>query len=316
MLTREFYEGHQVRPGRLEAAIFRLAQPIRRLVGTRVDSEGIEGMPAEPVLLATNASHRHDFLLMRQVLLSRGVGSVVFSKPKNYHGLLGILVRQLGTIPLVSRGYLILSDFVSRWRRRPTEEEYRILRDHLDQGVGVPDREPFTSLMVTPREILGNRFVPSQEPWRECLRRLYREALARSLSLAREALQAGYHLHIYPQGTVAADAAPGRIGAVQIAWALGLPLVPAGLNGARDIFLGDSPAFFGGHGVVRFGRPYHLAQDLLPAEFVPFDPQHEERYRPRLQEATDELMRRIGSLLDESARGPEPGPSRGTRAFL
>src|SRR5947209_20549346 len=103
-----------------------------------------------------------------------------------------------------------------------------------------------------------------------------------SLRLAGEAVAAGCHLQIYPEGTVSSRLAQGRSGAVQFAKALGLPVVPVGMSGCREAFHGQGLRLRGGEIAIRIGEPFQLPAGALPAEFRPFDPDHEERYRSAL----------------------------------
>jgi 1-acyl-sn-glycerol-3-phosphate acyltransferase len=321
MLDRAFFETYPVVPSSgWEQGVTALWRAMERLTGTRVRLENLEALPRQPVLIATNSTQKYDFLPIRSGLRREGVPTVTVTKGKNYHQpVMGFLLKRLGVVPIASRGYLLLVDFVSTVGRRPTDEEYRALRSHVDEGTPLPEGEVSQRLESTARELLGYRFDPGAGSYRQLIRRVYAAVMGQTLRLSREAVEAGHHVQMYPEGTVSSRISEGRIGAVQMAWALKLPIVPAGMSGCRRAFRGQVPLLRGGEISIRFGRPYELPRDLLPADFVPFDPEHEARHKSALKEATYDLMSRLDGLVDPGLRrqeGFEPDGTRGTRRFL
>ena len=288
------------------------------LTRSRVVVEGTEHLPETPALVATNSTQKYDFMPIRWALHRRGVRMVTITKAKNYHSRpFAYFLGKTGVVPLASRGYFLVLDFQRVHRRRPTEDEYRALRTYLSDGTPLPDSLALRALETTPRGLLGETFAPSSETYRDVLARLYRRMMGESLRLCREALDAGYHVQIYPEGTVSTRLAEGRIGAVQFALALGVPIVPAGMNGCRagmrSVFLG------GGEIRVRVGAPYVFPKATVPDDFRPFDPDHERACRAALQAGTDDLMGRIDALLDPELRrapGFRGDGTRGTSRFL
>ena len=247
------------------------------------------------------------------------------AKAKNYHDpIMRFLLSRLGVVPLASKGYLLLVDFTGAIGRRPDDAEYRALRDRLERGAPWPAGEPFEALATRPRALLGHAFDPAAEPYRAFVQRVYaEEPLGETLRLAREAVAAGADVQMYPEGTVAPRLGRGRPGAVQLAWALGLPIVPVGMSGCPDAFAGDSPLLRvrpGGAAAltIRFGRALTLPPNLLPADFRPFNAVAEATHRAALVGYTDDvLMPAIEALLDPPfRRGEAPSPGKGTRAFL
>lgn len=321
MLDRAFFAKYPVLPAapweRGAAHVFTAMQRASR---TRVHLENLEALPSLPALIATNSTQKFDFLPIRAALRERGARVVTVTKGKNYHQpVMGFLLKRLGVVPLASRGYLLLVDFVSVMQRRPTDYEYRALRRHVDDGEPVADTALAQRLEETPRELLGHRFVPGAERYRDLVRRVYCAVMGETLRLSREAVSAGYHVQMYPEGTVSSRLGEGRIGAVELAWALGLPIVPAGMSGCRRAFRGQSPVLKGGSISIRFGEAYELPKDLLPSDFRPFDPEHEARHRGALAAATEQLMSRLDALVDADHRRQQGFVSdgvRGTRRFL
>jgi glycosyltransferase involved in cell wall biosynthesis len=110
-----------------------------------------------------------------------------------------------------------------------------------------------------------------------------------------------------------------RVVLENLAWALGVPVVPSGMSGCPDAFRGSGLALRGGEVRVRFGAAYALRADLLPRDFRPFDPDLEAREQAALRRATAELITRLDGFLDERYRRAEGfvhDGSQGTRRFL
>ena len=323
MLTPEFYADYSVLPTpwctQLVSAVYTANTALAR---TRFNVVGLERLPAGPVLFATNSTQKHDFMAFRWVMLKAGLSCVTVTKAKNYHDpVMRFLLRRLGVVPLASKGYFLLLDFTQTLGRRPNDGEYRALREHLDRDVSLPPGEPFVTLCGRRRTLLEHVFDPSRESYRAFVQRLYARSLAETLRLTGDAVAGGHHVQMYPEGTVAPRLGPGRPGAVQLAWALGLPIVPAGMSGCPDAFAGDSPLlrFRGGDVTIRFGAPITLPTDFLAPDFIPFDPVHEARHRETLNAfSAAQLMPAIDALLDPPFRRVENETfvGKGTRAFL
>lgn len=320
MIDLDYLARYRILPSaRWQRAVAATYQPIERLTRTRLALEGFTP-PASPVIYASNSSQKYDFLSFRSAMWARGVPIATITKAKNYHvAWMRPVMENTGVIPLASKGYVILRDVTDTAGRRPTEDEYRALRDHLDADVALPDGELTRALRGTPRRVLGVPFDPRGESLREVWQKTYRALLGESLRLARVAVSAGHSLHIYPEGTVSARLGRGRIGAVSFARALGVPLLPVGFSGAREVYVGQTPLVRGGTLTMRFGEAF--APDLagLPDGFVPFDAAHERAHRDVLQRATDALMDRIDALLSPAYQRREGFVSegtRGTRRFL
>jgi 1-acyl-sn-glycerol-3-phosphate acyltransferase len=196
--------------------------------------------------------------------------------------------------------YLIAADFAAVHQRKPTEDEYRQLRAHIDDGVPLGDE--LSRALHAPRRIAEVDVDPSKG-YREALRGAYRALMAESLRLARAGKALGRHQHVYPQGATSKQLTPGHAGAVQAALALDVPMVPVGMSGCREVFIGkDHPVARGGRIVIRVGKPIHVQPGALPADFRPFDPDHEDQYKDALQAQTDRLMHEINELCEESYR--------------
>ena len=162
-------------------------------------------------------------------------------------------------------------------------------------------------------------FDPATRSLREVWRAVYRALLGEALRFAREAVAAGLSIQIYPEGTVASRLGQGRIGVMLFAHALGVPVVPAGMSGCREVFRGASAALRAGTVDVRFGAPHRPDLTALPEGFRAFDPDHEDQHRAALQGATDALMTRLDALLAPAYQHRDDhlhDGTVGTRRFL
>ncbi len=250
-----------------------------------------------PYLFAANSSHKYDLLGFRYELRHLGFEALTVSKGKNYHGApMRFMSTQLGSLPLTSRGYILTMDFLNTFERRPSEPEYRALRALVD-GDTDEAPAPLQPFLRTPRFVLGAHFDPATSPYSDFVRALYEQMMQETLRIGRAAIAKGWHLHVFPQGSVSTRLSRGRIGAVQLASALDLTVVPVGLNGFPRVHRGpSSPLLRSGEVVIRFGAPFR--PEPMPDGFSEFRVRHERRFSEPLQARTDDLMERINALLD------------------
>jgi 1-acyl-sn-glycerol-3-phosphate acyltransferase len=266
-----------------------------------VQLSGVEHLPKGPAVICPNHTHKFDFLPLRTVLLHHGMQLMTWIKARDYKspGMRWILGKG-GNVPLVSRGYLIARDFAEVNGRKPTEDEYRQLRAHIDDGAELDAR--LLGPLQTHRRIAEVDVDPGNG-YRTALRGAYRALMAESLRLARAGTAMGRHQHVYPQGATSKQLTPGHPGAVQAALALDIPMVPVGISGCREVFVGkDHPVAKGGSITIAIGPPMSVERDALPQDFRPFDPDHEDRHKIALQAQTDRLMHAINDLCAPSYR--------------
>lgn len=267
----------------------------------RVQIEGLENLPRGPAIVSPNHTHKFDFLPVRCALLHQGMELMTWIKARDYkHPAMRWILGKGGNIPLVSRGYLIASDFAAVHRRRPSEDEYRALRSHVDEAVALPDA---LEAGLTHGRAIGGVDVDLRGGYRAAVREAYRALMAETLRLARQGRDQGRHQHIYPQGATSRQLTPGHPGAVQAALALGLPIVPVGMSGCREVFVGkDHPLTRGGRVTIRIGAPIDVPSSVVPAGFRPFDPDHEDASASALQRETDRVMSAINALCEPAYR--------------
>jgi 1-acyl-sn-glycerol-3-phosphate acyltransferase len=320
MLDRHFFAHYDPRPEPFINALCKAAYVAEeRRSGTRVVWEGLSKLPNTPALLATNSTQRYDFLPIRRSLSDLDIPTVTVTKAKNYHSpAMAFFLRRLGVVPLASRGYLLALDFRQVHGRRPTEDEYRALRNHLDAQAPLPEGPVFAALQ-RPRTLLDHPLALDRLSYRDALAGVYACVLGEAVRLSREAVKAGCHVQMYPEGTVSSRLGEGRPGAVQLAWALGIPIVPIGMSGCADAFRGGSLRLKGGEIRLRVGEAIPLPPDLLPQGYRPFHPADEAAHRPALQAMTGQVMDALDGLLDPPFRrqvGFVPDGTQGVQRFL
>ena len=295
---------------------------MRQQTGTYITLEG--ELPSGAALFATNATHKMDWFFFQELFMDAGRRAPIVSKGKNWHDPMARFgCRFFDALPLVSRGYILSVDARHTLGHRPDEALYRALRDHMDHDAPLDPHNPdHRAMLTTPREVLGSSFDPQLQSYRAFARELYyrfqRDHLIR---LAAELTERGHGVHIYPQGSVSSRLSRGRIGAVQLAWALKVPIVPIGLSGAAQAFaFSGLPLLRGAPVTIRIGEPIDLRDHLaLPSSFRPFHPDDEAAHREALQQATDEIMERLNALLDASCQGAPDRQSdgkQGVKRFL
>jgi 1-acyl-sn-glycerol-3-phosphate acyltransferase len=300
-----FFDHHDpiARPAWL-AGVGVLVGTVFRLRGIVVRVDGHERLGDEPAILACNATHQYDLLPIRLALRRLGRAATTVSKGKNYHGrVMRTVSVALGSVPLVSRGYVVTMDFLALHGRKPSEAEYRALRHHLDTGAALPDGPTFDAVQGTPRHVLGMAFHPARRTWRETAEALYVAMMQRTVALCGQALARGADIQMFPQGSSATRLSEGHIGTMQLARALDLAVVPVGVSGCLEVFPQRRRLTMrAGEVVLRVGQPYRPDLAALPASFRPFDPTDETTFRPVLEHATRGLMERINGLVDPAYR--------------
>lgn len=305
---------------------------MKRVTGTRVALEGIDHFPTTPAILACNSTHKMDWFFFQELFMNLGLRAPIISKGKNWHEPMARFgCKFLDALPMVSRGYILSVDLGQVLGARPDEALYRAVRSHLDEDTALDESDPrVQAILETPRDILGAHFDPKQGSYRTFIEVLYfRFQHEHLLRMARDMVRQKHHIHIYPQGTVSGRLSRGRIGAVELAIALDVPIVPMGLSGAPDVFLdGSLPLLRGGEVTLRIGEPLtvqqalaeaHLDRASIPDAFRPFHPRDEREHREPLQAATDVLMERINALLDppyQWAQDRKSDGKQGVKRFI
>ena len=278
----------------------------------RIDVEGWERLPDEPVIFAMNHTDRYNYWPFQfRLWRSQNRFTASWVKGKYYQNdLLADFMEWTNNIPTISRGYLISRDFMNVVDRRPDEDEYGALRDLVDAHVDGAETDALEtrarrlvpeSIFADSRAILGLPYRAERECYAEALHRLFRQMMARFVDINGEALDKGLDLLVFPEGTRSVQLQRGRIGIAQIALHYGATVVPVGCNGSDRIYPGNSPIARGGRVEYRLGEPLGdeaRAPYALEEAFEPFTAEAERRHRDQFRGFVDLIMERINGLLD------------------
>ena len=284
-----------------------------RNVAIRVEGQ----LPPAPVIIAMNHTDNFNYWPFQfHFHRTERRYTATWVKGKNYeHPFVSGFMRLSNTIPLASRGYLISRDFIGICRRRPTQSEYRSLRDGVEQDVqsirGVP-----AAVLNTPRSLFGYRFNPEHESYARAIDTAFRLLMAQFVRLNEEAYARGIDLLVFPQGSRSIRLSKGRSGLAQIALHLGATIVPVGCSGSPTVYPGKSFRAQPGRVTYRIGNPITLTEyagDMADTPFVPFSRRAETKHHAAFSGMVDHVMQRINDLLDDEYRFNPGEESDGTR---
>jgi 1-acyl-sn-glycerol-3-phosphate acyltransferase len=302
---------------RLIAQAF-LAPNYKLLPGVQIILEGLDNLPDGPVIFAMNHTDRYNYWPFQyQLWHERARFTATWVKGKYYeHPLLAWFMEVTNNIPTISRGYLIARDFKQTLGRAPNADQYKALRDLVDENApldALAERIP-SALLTQPRDILGRPFHPAAETYDHALRDLYQQFMRHFVALNKEANQKLLDVIIFPEGTRSIRLSRGHIGIAQLALKFGLTIVPVGCNGCDLLYPASSPWARAGRVTYRVGAPITPAQQapfLPPTPFTPFDPHDENLHRQPFQKLVDLVMDRINDLLDPRHRYSDDKASDG-----
>lgn len=299
------------------------------LPGVNIRFENAEQLPRGPVVYAMNHTDRYNYFPFQyQLYRTKNRFTATWVKGKYYeNAAVGTFMEITNNIPTVSRGYLIVRDFLSALGRHPNEDEYRALRQWVDavfhgEPVDAAWRNAAPSELVTwGRNILGYSFNPGRESWAQAIVQLYGAMMGEFRRLNQRVFELGLDLLVFPEGTRSVRLSSGRTGLAQLVLHHQLVVVPVGCNGSHRVYPGDSPWAKKGDIVYRVGEPItpEAYAQWVPAEpFVPFTASAEHAHKESFEGFTSLLMERIEALLDPEHR-PGDTPSlevSGSRRFV
>ena len=283
---------------------------------TTIRVEGLERIPQDrSVFLAMNHTDRYNYWPLQWKLHQQGLRyTATWVKGKYYQNpLMAWFMDVTGNIPLPSRGYVVSVAFQQGTGRPPTREEYRALRDRVDG-------QPVTAEPQAVAQWLADCGGP--EAWAEAQRQRFSRMMDEVMRINREAMEAGLHVLVFPEGTRRVRLGKGHTGLIQTAWHLGAAVVPIGCNGCHRVYPGDSPWPSGGEIVYRVGEVLEpdgpeLGPLRVREPYTPFTRAASARHGQAFQAGTDVVMAHIAALLDpEHLPLPEEEGGGGAERFL
>lgn len=287
--------------------------------------EGLETLPKTPVIYAMNHTDNFNYWPFQYAMHRRFARyTATWVKGKNFENpFVSRFMAATNNIPVASRGYLVTRDFVATIKRRPTELEYRALRDALDSGTEVDPAQVPRELLSTPRDLFGRRFDPSKERYDQAVDAVLAALMDGFVELNRHALSIGLDVLVFPEGSRSLRLSKGHSGIAQVALHLGATIVPIGCSGSNRVYPGNSFMAKPGRIVYRLGEPMTPDRfaDLAPSvPFVPFSREADALHESSFQAVTDRVMDALDPLLDpeyrRECRHGESKGSVGTHRFL
>lgn len=282
---------------------------------TVIELEGVENLPRDrAVFLAMNHTDRYNYWPFQYELHRRRLGyTATWVKGKYYENpWMARFLEAMNNIPVPSRGYVITTLYRLATGRRPSEEDYRYLRDLVDGSPEGDTPPPSGVLPLFQRH--GDGTAASFEAFFEGYFHAMIDEVVRLNDTALRKLH--HHILVFPQGTRSIRLSRGHTGLVQMAQHLGATIVPVGCNGSDHVYPGNSPFAKGGHIVYRIGPPLEvdgpeLSPHRIEEPFRPLTRETATRFAEPLRRATDVVMRRINDLLDPPYRFADDQSSDG-----
>lgn len=280
-----------------------IAPDLRLPPRTRVKLEGLENFPLDrPCFLAMNHTDRFNYMPFMKELDRLGLNPLApWVKGKYYQNRgLAWLLNKSSCIPVPSRGFILSLDFKRIMNRRPSQVEYRELRD-LTDGRREVGEDP---------EVC--RFLDSLgEPFGDYFHRLFSRVSSEVIRLNHMALDQGYYPLVFPQGTRSRRLSRGHTGLAQMALHMGLPILPVGVSGSDLVYPGNRPRAQGGRVVYRIGSL--MSFEAIDDEFTPLSLRAAQQHGARFQQVVDGVMDRINELVDPDYRYSEDRESDGVQ---
>lgn len=303
---------------------------------TKIELEGAENIPKDqPVIFAMNHTDRYNYWPFQyRIWRELGLFTTTWVKGKYYNkAALRTFMIKTNNLAVPSRGYLITADGAQLLGRPPKDKTYRLIRSAIDEQstdiralreaaaeAGV--LAELSTLIDTPRDMLGLDFQPQRQNYLEAMQDLFQQMMEKFVGLNEQAFDLGLNIIVFPEGTRAVRLQEGKPGLAQMALRMKATVVPVGSNGSDKAYPGDSPLSKGGHLIYRIGEPLtpdgELKEFKIDEHFTPFTYEAEERFGDKFQGMTDLVMSRIEGLLDPRHRPVEgeEGGTRGADRFL
>jgi 1-acyl-sn-glycerol-3-phosphate acyltransferase len=289
----------------------------------RIEVEGAENLPDEPVIFAMNHTDRYNYWPFQYWLWrNRKRFTATWVKGKYYeNAFMSFFMAVTNNIPTPSRGYVLAKDFKLTMGRAPEQAEYEAIRD-LCTGASSDTSAIPQELLESARSILGRDFDPAKESYASAVNGVLKAMNQRFIELNTECFDRGLDLLIFPQGTRSVRLSRGRIGVAQAASHFHKTVVPIGCSGSDKAYPGGSPWARGATIVYRIGKPRRYAEATglhLPAGVDAFAEDLAEDHRNALMSEVDALMQDINQLVDPEYQFAQDQASdgvEGARRFI
>lgn len=309
--------------GQLVVGRFGLALDYRFPKRTEIVIENASRIPPKGgVFLAMNHTDRYNYWPLQYQMWRLGLPfTATWVKGKYYENrLIGAFMDSTNNIPLPSRGYVIATEFRKLVGRPPKDEEYRLLRDLVDEKA-----TPGDVLERAKETAVAELLSPDASKYLQSFDALFERMLRRVIDINRQAIEElELNVLVFPEGTRSRTLQKGHTGLAQITQYLGAPIIPIGCNGSDKVYPGNSPLAKGGRIVYRVGHALpvdgpELREHRVPNDVLPFTKEASQKYGDRYRAITDVVMSRISELVDPEYRASERESSEktaGIRRFL
>ncbi len=280
--------------------------PNYKLARVRIDVEGLDNLPMdETVILAMNHTDRFNAWPIQVAMYQDGrfPFTSVWVKGKYYRNpILGHILDACNLIPAPNMRYYVRLFFKNRAGRSIREDEYRMVRDIIDEKP-VADAE-LAAAAPEVRGLLAEGFA-------EDLRRYHQQVMDEVARLSIDALtEKRLNLLIFPEGTRSRTMTEGRSGMAQLAVHTLKTIVPIGCNYSERIYPDSLPIARPGRALYRIGKPLTFADALrdcsVDAPFKLFSPESRVKYDAVFDTVTRRVMAAIANLVDPIYVGEEP----------
>jgi 1-acyl-sn-glycerol-3-phosphate acyltransferase len=284
----------------------------------KIKMENIENIPkGEPVIFAMNHTDRFNYWPFQYKLLRAKdyPFTTVWVKGTYFNNkILGYLLKLCNTFPVPSKGYIIRELFKKTFQRPTTRDEYRMIKDLLDQKITFPDVLHSASPEV--RDLLSEKWALGSSPEASFLQFIENNYYMMMEKVARISLGALFDkklsVIIFPEGTRSVKLSDGRSGIAQLALHSEKAVIPVGCNGSDTVYPGSSPIARSGMITYRIGKPMtvhdHFKEFRIIEKFKLFSKESQQKYKALFDAATEEIMKNIDLLLDDRYRLSNQAP--------
>ncbi len=294
-------------------------KPLYKLKNLKIEIEGLNNIPDHPVIFAMNHTDRYNywpFMFKLWQLYQKGLIKypyiTVWVKGKYFENkFIASFMRLSGTIPVPSKGYLVVKDFVTMFKSKKALND-EALKYLLDYVKGEKNEEDLKRLDEKLYEFVkkphGGYDPKKYKNYREYIGKVHIDMMKRVLELNRDAIfNKKLNLLVFPEGRRSKRLTRGKPGLAQVSLALDVPVVPVGCNGSDKAYTGNLPFPKSNRAIVyRVGKPIEfkkIAEEFnIKEKFVPFTPQSK-KLQEIFEKTTDIIMEKIYNLLDDEYRG-------------